>query len=150
MANQKLKKTIMQDYSSCKVDLMQPLSSLFINGGKSSGKDSNNNMQGRAGKSRNISDQCYQRGQVNSEYNITTQGKILYKTSGPVGGSRNSKQKYTNLGGFQLGSNSAQQYSSHSSILKTSKDGHNHQLLETSQTGLVISDHNEPGSGIAS
>ena len=102
----------MQDFSSRKVDLMQPLSSLFTNGIAANPNNANNkngsanesqttanNMQARSGKSRNVSDQCYnQRDQVIFEYNSTAQGRMLYKTSAPMGASRNAKQHFATLG----------------------------------------------------
>lgn len=84
---------------------MQPLSSLFTNN-PANNKNVNNdssqstaNMKGRSGKSRNVSDQCYnQRDQVIFEYNSTAQGRQLYKTSAPVGASRNAKQNFATMG----------------------------------------------------
>jgi len=79
----KSKKQMAQDFSSCKVDLMQPLSSFFNNASvkdsnatkQRSNKDakgSNADYNSRSGKSRNISDKCYQKDQVNFEYNTTS------------------------------------------------------------------------------
>jgi hypothetical protein len=72
---------------------MQPLSTFFNNGSSvkekrnstknARGSDYNSANSTRMGKSRNISDQCYQKDQVNYEYNTMSPQMLLYKTSGP-------------------------------------------------------------------
>ena len=84
---------------------MQPLTSFFINNQvkPQSAKDAVSAQGARGGKSRNVSDQCYQRGNQGSgvQYSMVNPNKMLYKTSGQVmGASRNSKQQFGTLAGL--------------------------------------------------
>jgi len=82
--------------NSHKIDLFQPLTTLLnkntLGDRDKASEQVYNKTSPNVGKSRNVSEQCFKKEQMNSEYN-TMKPQILFKTGGSLlGASRNSKQ----------------------------------------------------------